>query len=77
VARLLLDGRTRESIDPDDYTGHFAVWSGTSFAAPVLAGQLATLLANGLAADASRRPAVAIPRANAAIAQLPQRGVTT
>ncbi len=45
VARLLLDGRTRESIDPDDYTGHFAVWSGTSFAAPLFAGRLAATLA--------------------------------
>ena len=44
VARLLLDGRTRESIDPDDYTGHFAVWSGTSFAAPLFAGRLAATL---------------------------------
>jgi subtilisin family serine protease len=70
-------GEIRSTIDPDGFQGGFAVWSGTSFAAPVLAGQLATLLANGLAADASRRPAVAIPRANAAIAQLPQRGVTT
>ena len=28
--------RVRESIDPDDFTGSFAVWSGTSFAAPLL-----------------------------------------
>ena len=28
-------------IDPDDFRGGFAVWSGTSFAAPLLAGQLA------------------------------------
>lgn len=31
----------RQSLDPDDYTGGFAEWSGTSFAAPVLAGELA------------------------------------
>ncbi len=31
---------TRESIDPDDYRQGFGVWSGTSFAGPVLAGQL-------------------------------------
>jgi subtilisin family serine protease len=31
----------RESVDPDDFTGGFATWSGTSFAAPVLAGELA------------------------------------
>ncbi len=30
-----------ESLDPDDYQGGFGVWSGTSFAAPVLAGEIA------------------------------------
>lgn len=35
------DERDRESLDPDDFTGGFATWSGTSFAAPVLAGELA------------------------------------
>jgi hypothetical protein len=30
----------RATIDPDDYRGGFAVWSGTSFASPVLAGEL-------------------------------------
>ncbi|MGC5167698.1 S8 family peptidase [Luteimicrobium sp. DT211] len=34
----------RESVDPDDFRGGFALWSGTSFAAPVLAGQLAQAL---------------------------------
>jgi len=34
----------RESVDPDDFRGGFALWSGTSFAAPVLAGQLAGAL---------------------------------
>jgi hypothetical protein len=36
----------RATIDLDDYTGGFGVWSGTSFAAPVLAGQLAHALAD-------------------------------
>jgi subtilisin family serine protease len=31
-------GRTRATIDPDDYSSGFATWSGTSFAAPALAG---------------------------------------
>ncbi len=30
-----------EDIDPDDFMGGFGLWSGTSFAAPVLAAQLA------------------------------------
>ena len=29
--------QTRESLDPDDFRGGFAAWSGTSFAAPALA----------------------------------------
>lgn len=31
----------REALDPDDYRGGFAIWSGTSFAAPLLAAHLA------------------------------------
>ena len=34
----------RATIDLDDYTSGFGVWSGTSFAAPILAGQLAQAL---------------------------------
>ncbi len=37
-------GRPRASIDPDDYSSGFGVWSGTSFAAPLLAGRLAAAL---------------------------------
>ena len=36
------DGRA--SIDPDDYASGFGIWSGTSFAAPVLAGEIAAHL---------------------------------
>lgn len=36
----------RESVDPDDFTGGFATWSGTSFSSPVLAGELAQHLLN-------------------------------
>ncbi|MCF4122783.1 S8 family serine peptidase [Antribacter sp. KLBMP9083] len=38
-----VDGE-QESLDADDFTGGFALWSGTSFAAPVLAGELARTL---------------------------------
>ena len=45
VASVTLpDGERRATIDPDDFSGGFATWSGTSFAAPVLAGQLAQYL---------------------------------
>ncbi|HYI50211.1 MAG TPA: S8/S53 family peptidase [Microbacterium sp.] len=42
------DGRRRETIDPDDFKGGFAIWSGTSFAAPHVAGMLAASVAKGL-----------------------------
>ena len=50
----------RATIDPDDFTGGFGVWSGTSFAAPVLAGQLAARLCAEDLSDLS--PAAAVPR---------------
>ena len=44
-------GMRRETIDPDDFTGGFALWSGTSFAAPYVAGRLAQSLVEELAAS--------------------------
>jgi len=57
-ARVDYAGRARTTIDPDDYRGGFATWSGTSFAAPVLAGEIA-------AAIAARDDVAAIDRATA------------
>jgi subtilisin family serine protease len=57
LARAVVEGRIRESIDPDDYRGAvgrrhrggFGLWSGTSFAAPTVAGAVAAVLSQELA----------------------------
>ncbi|MEP6651335.1 MAG: S8 family serine peptidase [Lapillicoccus sp.] len=57
-----------ESVDRDDFTGGFGVWSGTSFAAPVLAGELAAnLFTQGNLDDIA--PASMVERGWAALAE--------
>lgn len=44
----------RCTVDPDDFTGGFGLWSGTSFATPVFAAEVATaLIAEGHLKDVS------------------------
>jgi subtilisin family serine protease len=47
-----LDG-WRETLDPDDFSSGFGTWSGTSFAAPILAGEIARELAHGVFGEMS------------------------
>jgi hypothetical protein len=42
---------SRETIDADDFHSGFASWSGTSFAAPLVAAQLAQAMADGALAS--------------------------
>ncbi len=69
VSVKTVGGRVRASIDPDSFVSGFATWSGTSFAAPVLAGQLAAhLAAQYHAGEAALDPSAAMIRARTAIA---------
>jgi subtilisin family serine protease len=41
---VTVDGTVRATLDPDDFSAGFGTWSGTSFAAPYLAGEIAQAL---------------------------------
>jgi subtilisin family serine protease len=59
VAVFVKGDGLRTTIDPDDFASGFGVWSGTSFAGPVLAGQLAAQLCTQDLSTLDRGSAVA------------------
>lgn len=52
------NGRRRETLDVDDFQGGFGVWSGTSFAAPVVAGKIAERMLVGDSPEDARKTVV-------------------
>jgi hypothetical protein len=70
MARTEAYQHVRESIDPDDYTSQFAVWSGTSFAAPLFAGRVAAKLADIPADPSADGRSAAVPRGWSAVEEL-------
>jgi subtilisin family serine protease len=75
---VTVDGVVRATIDPDDFSCGFGTWSGTSFAAPYLAGEIAQALIAQARADgspstmAATDPGTAVQRSWSAITRCTQ-----
>jgi subtilisin family serine protease len=70
-----LHAGNRETLDIDDYSAGFGIWSGTSFAAPLVAATLAGLLLARSTGDLSldkTSTEARLRRADAALDQLPR-----
>jgi hypothetical protein len=59
MAEVVLDGRVRQAPDMDDFSSGFAIWSGTSFAAPLFAGWISGALRTISKTNDNRKAAVA------------------
>jgi hypothetical protein len=64
--------RFRASYDFDDFSSGYAVWSGTSFAAPVAAAYLLNAIAES-GVEEVQDPVKAAERAHAALMRLKSR----
>ncbi|ADD41286.1 S8 family peptidase [Stackebrandtia nassauensis] len=53
-------GRKRESLDPDDFESGYALWSGTSFAGPVIAAKLAAAMLSESPVDMAAQDAQSV-----------------
>jgi subtilisin family serine protease len=73
AALRIKGGRSRATIDPDNFHGGFATWSGTSFAAPILAAEIAQFLWESKELDTSD-PAAMLGRGWSAVEQLVEIG---
>ncbi|MEU5874890.1 S8/S53 family peptidase [Glycomyces sp. NPDC047369] len=71
-AKSTMRNRFRESYDFDDFSSGYAVWSGTSFAAPVAAAYLLNAIAES-GVEEIQDPVKAAERAHAALARLKSR----
>ena len=63
--RLDTADRYRQSLDPDDHSGGYAIWSGTSFAAPFVSGMIARELAPALMNPGAVKKSLAAASADA------------
>jgi len=60
-------GKPRGTMDPDDFSSGFGVWSGTSFATPIMAADVAAALVDCADLDDVGQAAM-VTRASAALA---------
>lgn len=64
-------GVHRSTVDPDDFRSGFGLWSGTSFAAPILVGEVAQhMISTGVLLPDVADPAAAVERGWAAVDKL-------